>query len=120
MTIVNSLPRRSGGRLARGLQFKDLMVGIMPLIRDHEHFEFQQSEGVYFRMTDGAARVLCKVSHEALRDRCALDGGSASLAETFMRHRQRIEAIADEKYQAGHRPNDLILVLSEDLVPHIA
>jgi hypothetical protein len=34
-----------------------------------------------------------------------------------VRHRQRIEAIAGEKYAQGHRPNDLIIVLSRDLSP---
>jgi hypothetical protein len=34
-----------------------------------------------------------------------------------MRHRQRIEAIASDKYDIGHRPNDLIVVLSNELTP---
>ena len=89
----------------------------MPLIRDHEQFKFERLEGVYFSMKDGAAHVLCKVSHEALRDRSARDGEDASLSDTFLRHRQRIETIAGEKYEQGHRPNDLILVLSRDLTP---
>jgi hypothetical protein len=92
----------------------------MPLMRAHEYFKFEQSDGVYFGMTDGGAGVLCKVSHEALRDRCALDGSDAGLRETFVRHRHRIEAIAGEKYRGGHRPNDLVLVLSKDLVPPVA
>jgi hypothetical protein len=55
-----------------------------------------------------------------LRDCCALDGGDASLRDTFVRHRQRIEAIAGEKYQQGHKANALVLVLSKDLVPPVA
>lgn len=89
----------------------------MPLIRDHEQFEFERFEGVYFWMRDGANHVLCKVSHEALRDRSARDGESASLPDTFVRHRQRIELIAGEKYAEGHKANDLIFVLSRDLTP---
>ena len=89
----------------------------MPLIRDHEPFEFERFEGVYFWMKDGAAQILCKVSHEALRDRSARDGEGGNLPETFVRHRQRIETIAGEKYQLGHRPNDLVLILSKDLLP---
>jgi hypothetical protein len=90
----------------------------MPLVRDHERFEFTRLEGVYFSMRDGANHVLCKVSHEALRDRSARDGENISLPDTFVRHRQRIEVIASEKYGAGcHRANDLILVLSRDLTP---
>src|SRR5712691_4493958 len=89
----------------------------MPLVRDHERFEFTRLEGVYFSMRDGANHVLCKVSHEALRDRSARDGENISLSDTFVRHRQRIEVIASEKYGEGHRANDLILVLSKDLTP---
>ncbi len=89
----------------------------MPLVRDHEHFEFNRFEGVYFWMRDGASHVLCKVSREALRDRSAHDGENASWSDTFVRHRQRIEAIAGEKYGEGHRTNDLIFVLSKDLTP---
>jgi Protein of unknown function (DUF1488) len=89
----------------------------MALVRDHEQFEFERMQGVYFWMRDRAKQVLCKVSHEALRDRSARDGKDASLTETFVRHRQRIELIAGEKYDEGHRANDLILVLSRDLTP---
>jgi hypothetical protein len=89
----------------------------MPLVRDHEQFEFERFEGVYFWMRDCAKHVLCKVSHEALRDRCARDGEDGSLPDTFVRHRQRIEMIAGAKYDEGHEPNDLILVLSRDLTP---
>jgi hypothetical protein len=89
----------------------------MPLVRDHEHFEFQRFQGVYFWMRDKAKHVLCKISHEALRDRSARDGENASLTDTFVRHRQQIEMIAGEKYDEGHRANALILVLSRDLTP---
>src|ERR671930_482728 len=89
----------------------------MPLVRDREQFEFERFEGVYFWMRDRANHVLCKVSHKALRDRSACDGGNASLADTFVRHRQRIEMIAGKKYDKGYRENDLILVLSKELTP---
>ena len=89
----------------------------MPLIRHHEHFKFERHEGVYFWMTDSGNHVLCKVSHEALRDRSARDGAAASLPDTFVRHRQRIETIACEKYAQGYKPNDMLLVLSKDLTP---
>jgi hypothetical protein len=42
---------------------------------------------------------------------------ATSLSDTFVRHCQRIEIIASEKYGKGHRANDLILVLSKDLTP---
>ena len=89
----------------------------MPLVRGHDEFEFQRFEGIYFWMKDGNSHILCKVSHEALRDRARFDAQDASPSDTFVRHRQRIEAIAGEKYEHGHRPNDLILVLSKDLIP---
>jgi hypothetical protein len=89
----------------------------MPLIRDRERFEFERMQGVYFWMRDQASHILCKVSHEALRDRSAHDGQNASLPDTFVRHRQRIETIAGEKYAEGYRENALILVLSKDLTP---
>jgi hypothetical protein len=89
----------------------------MSLVRHDEQFRFEQREGVYFWMTAGGKPVLCKVSHEALRDRSTRDGEAASLSDTFVRHRQRIETIAGEKYALGHRPNDLIMVLSRDLTP---
>ena len=89
----------------------------MPLVRDREQFEFERLEGVYFWMRDRANQILCKVSHEALRDRNASDGGNADLADTFIRHRLRIETIAGAKFDEGHRENDLIMVLSRDLTP---
>jgi len=89
----------------------------MSLIRDQEQFEFTRFEGVYFWMRDSANQVLCKVSHEALRDRSARDGENASLPDTFIRHRERIEMIAGTKYDKGYRINALILVLSCELTP---
>ena len=89
----------------------------MALVRHLEHFKFERFEGAYFWMADGPTQILCKVSHEALRDRSARDGEKASLPDTFVRHRQRIEAIAVEKYSQGHRPTDIVMVLSRDLAP---
>jgi hypothetical protein len=89
----------------------------MSLVRHDERFRFEKLDGVYFSMTDGGTHVLCKVSHEALRDRGARDGAGAAPPDTFVRHRERIEKIAGEKYAQGHRPDDLVLVLSRDLAP---
>ena len=89
----------------------------MSLVRQDERFRFQRLDGIYFLMADGGTHILCKVSHEALRDRSARDGVAASLPDTFVRHRERIETIAGEKYAQGHRPNGLVLVLSRDLSP---
>jgi hypothetical protein len=93
------------------------MPPLRHLSRHDERFRFEQLDGVYFSMTDAGTHVLCKVSHEALRDRSARDGEGASLPDTFVRHRERIERIAEEKYAQGHQPNDLVLVLSRDLAP---
>ena len=87
----------------------------MPLVRDQEHFEFERSVGVYFYMKDTDARILCQVSHEALRDCSIRDSDGASLPDTFVRHRHRIEAIASRKFDQGHRLNELVLILSKDL-----
>jgi Protein of unknown function (DUF1488) len=89
----------------------------MPLIRDQEQFEFTRYEGIYFWMRDAANQVLCKVSHEALRDQGAYDGENANPSDTFIRHRERIEMIAGAKYDKGYRANDLIMVLSSELIP---
>lgn len=92
----------------------------MPLVSDDQTFRFERFEGVYFWMKDAGSPVLCKVSHEALRD-CGLeDDDGASLSDTFVRHRKRIEAIAGEKYDRGHKPDDLVVVLSLDLTPRAA
>jgi hypothetical protein len=89
----------------------------MQLIRDQEQFEFERFDGVYFWMRDCAVPVLCKVSHEALRERSARDGEDASLPDTFIRHRARIERLAGETYDKGRYTNDTILVLGSDLTP---
>jgi hypothetical protein len=93
------------------------MSSVRFLVRHDERFRFERLDGVYFSMTDAGTHVLCKVSHEALRDRSTRDGKGANLSDTFVRHRERIERIAGEKYAQGHRPDDLVLVLSRDLVP---
>jgi hypothetical protein len=89
----------------------------MSLVRHHEHFRFEPHEGVYFWMTDGITPILCKVSREALHDRSVRDGGKASLPDTFVRHRERIETIAVERYALRRRPNDIVMVLTRDLTP---
>ena len=89
----------------------------MPLVKGEQHFKFERFQGIHFWMRDGANDILCNVTYEALRDRCVRDGENASLPDTFVRHRQRIETIAAEKYAKGHRKNELILIFSADLTP---
>lgn len=68
-------------------------------------------------MRDDAEQILCKVSQKALRDRNVQDGGDGDLTATFVRHRLHIEMTAAAKYEECHRKNDLILILSKDLMP---
>ena len=89
----------------------------MPLTRDEELFEFTRFEGVYFWMREGADHVLCKVGHDALRDRAARDGEEESLERTFIRHRLRIERIAGANYDDGPLIGDVLLVYTEQLTP---
>jgi hypothetical protein len=89
----------------------------MSLVRHDERFKFEALEGVYFWMADGATLILCKVGRQALRSRSARDGEKATLPDTFVRHRRRIETITNEKYARGHRRNYILMVLSKELTP---
>ena len=91
----------------------------MPLVRSREQFEFERFDGVYFWMREGASYILCKISHEALRGRSVRDGEMPvwPTHSSFIRHRDRIEKIASENYDAAVRPIDLVLVLGDDLSP---
>ena len=89
----------------------------MPLIRDQELFEFERFDGVYFWMRDHTGPILCKISHDALRERAARDGEDASLENTFVRHRARIESIAGDTYDNGPLTGDVLLVHTEQLTP---
>jgi Protein of unknown function (DUF1488) len=89
----------------------------MALIRDQEPFEFERFDGVYFWMRDGTSPVLCKISHDALRDRAARDGEDESLENTFIRHRARIESIAGNNYNNRPLTGDVLLVGTEQLTP---
>lgn len=68
----------------------------MPLHRADNSYEPKQFEGVLFPMTDGNARIIYKVTYEALRERASADGSGETqdFVETFLKHRPRIEQIA--------------------------
>jgi hypothetical protein len=89
----------------------------MSLVRHDDRFQFEPFGGVYFWMADGATLILCRVGRQALRDRSARDGEKASLRDTFVRHRRRIETITMGKYAQGHRRNYILMVLSKELTP---
>jgi uncharacterized protein DUF1488 len=74
-------------------------------------------DGVKFWMSDGDRPVLCRVSHEALRDlanRVHFDGTDEKVFEAY---RELIEQVASDAYDAGasvdHAGN--VLVTSEAL-----
>jgi hypothetical protein len=74
-------------------------------------------DGVKFWMSDEERPVLCRVSHEALRDlanRVHFDGTDEKVFEAY---RELIEEVASDTYDAGTSVDDagLVLVTSEAL-----
>jgi len=61
-----------------------------------------QHSGILFAMFDGPKRVICRVDWDALIDRAAVDGADEmDIRATFHRHREAIQAIASQNYDAG-------------------
>ena len=90
----------------------------MPLVRETKAFDFVRFEGIFFWMLDDKKPVLCKVAHEALRDRSARDGTGADEVATFARHRERVERIASMSYDIGMgRTGSLLVVSTRELTP---
>ena len=74
-------------------------------------------DGIKFWMSDGECPVLCRVSHEALRDlaeRVHFEGTDENVFEAY---RELIEQVASDAYDAGTSVDNagLILVTSEAL-----
>jgi Protein of unknown function (DUF1488) len=87
----------------------------MPLTRLND--DYTMSDGVKFWMADEGRPVLCRVSHEALRDhanRVHLDGTDDKVFEAY---REFIEQVASDAYDAGASVDDAgrVLVTSEAL-----
>ena len=87
----------------------------MPLERHID--DLTASDGVKFWMSDGERPVLCRVSHETLRDladRAHFDGTDDKVFEAY---RELIEQVASDAYDAGTSVDDagLVLVTSEAL-----
>lgn len=81
----------------------------MPLQRHID--DLTASDGVKFWMSDGERPVLCRVSHEALRDlanRMHFDGTDDKVFEVY---RELIEQVASDAYDAGTSVEDAGLVL---------
>ena len=71
--------------------------------------------GVEVEMLDGAKTVTVYATEDALH-RCEPDLPVESLIGVFVRHRDRIEAIATAKYARGETIDaETVIVLAEDL-----
>ena len=86
----------------------------MPLERHVD--DLTACDGIKFWMSDGERPVLCRVSHEALRDladRVRFSGTD----EWSLSLRELIEQVASDAYDAGTSVDDagLVLVTSEAL-----
>jgi hypothetical protein len=74
-------------------------------------------DGIKFWMSDGERPVLCRVSHEALRNLAERVHLEASDEKVFEAYREFIEQVAGDAYDAGTSVDDagLVLVTSEAL-----
>jgi hypothetical protein len=87
----------------------------MPLTRLND--DYTVSDGVKFWMADGGHPVLCRVSHEALRDHADRVHLDCADDKVFEAYREFIEQLASDAYDAGGSVDDagLVLVTSEAL-----
>jgi hypothetical protein len=87
----------------------------MPLERHID--DLTACDGVKFWMSDGERPVLCRVSHEALRDLATRVHFEGPDEKVFEFYRELIEQVASDAYDAGTSVDDagLVLVTSEAL-----
>ena len=87
----------------------------MPFTRLND--DFTMSDGVKFWMTEEGRPVLCRVTHEALRDHANRVHFNATDDKVFEAYREFIEQVASDAYDAGASVDDagLVLVTSEAL-----
>ena len=87
----------------------------MPLERHTD--DLTARDGVKFWMSDGERPVLCRVSHEALRDLATRVHFEGPDEKVFEAYRELIEQVASDAYDAGTSVDDagLVLVTSEAL-----
>ena len=90
----------------------------MPLKPDPEQrFENFDLVYIHFPMWNGAMKVMCAVSWQALIDLAGLDDSVRldQIVEAFRNHRPEIEAIASEKYDAGQLIDGEVRVVNSDV-----
>jgi len=87
----------------------------MPLERHID--DLTACDGIKFWMSDGERPVLCRVSHEALRDLAERVHFEGTDEKVFEAYRELIEQVASDAYEAGTSFDDagLVLVTSEAL-----
>ena len=87
----------------------------MPLERHID--DLTACDGIKFWMSDGERRVLCRVSHEALRDLADRVHFAGSDEKVFEAYRELVEQVASDAYDAGtsYDESGLVLVTSEAL-----
>lgn len=87
----------------------------MPLERHID--DLTACDGIKFWMSDGKRLVLCRVSHEALRDLADRVHFGGSDEKVFEAHRELVEQVASDAYDAGTSVDEsgLGLVTSEAL-----
>jgi hypothetical protein len=87
----------------------------MPLERHTD--DLTASDGIKFWMSDGERPVLCRVSHEALRDLADRVHFGGSDEKIFEAYRELVEQVASDAYDAGTSVDEsgLVLVTSEAL-----
>jgi hypothetical protein len=87
----------------------------MPLTRMKDDYTI--SDGVKFWMADEGRPVLCRVSHEALRDHADRVWLNVADDKVFEAYRELIEQVASDAYDAGDNVDDAgcVLVTSEAL-----
>jgi Protein of unknown function (DUF1488) len=87
----------------------------MPLTRMKD--DYTTSDGVKFWMVDQGRPVLCRVTHDALRDHADRVRLNVADDKVFEAYRELIEQVASDAYDAGANVDDAgcVLVTSEAL-----
>jgi Protein of unknown function (DUF1488) len=101
-----------------GGTFKPVSFGAnsaVPLTRMKD--DYTMSDGVKFWMADEGRPVLCRVTHEALRDHADRVRLNVADDKVFEAYRELIEQVASDAYDAGANVDDAgcVLVTSEAL-----
>ena len=86
------------------------------LVFSDQEYRYESSRGtVAFWGQDGAQRVLCRISREALDDHFS-DGDRLKPEAAFKKYRKDIEALARRKYVFSQRePDGSVLIRTSDI-----